>query len=88
MHWSPVQLSMTPSYCNVVSQRASPDVRMSVSQLSVIICYAQLGWRSASVGEALLQQGLDRPVYNVEGSIFKWANEGKYNADIVARMPM
>lgn len=40
-----------------------------------VVVYCSVGWRSASVAEALRRQGL-REVYNLEGGIFAWANQG------------
>ncbi|MEF8866821.1 MAG: rhodanese-like domain-containing protein, partial [Salinibacter sp.] len=35
-----------------------------------------VGYRSAGVVQALQRQGFSQ-VYNLEGSIFRWANEGR-----------
>lgn len=39
-----------------------------------IVVYCSVGYRSARIVDRLQQAGCDR-VYNLEGSIFKWANE-------------
>lgn len=41
-----------------------------------IVTYCSVGFRSAAVAERLLDAGY-RNVYNLSGSIFKWANEGR-----------
>lgn len=40
-----------------------------------IVVYCSVGYRSARLVEHLQAQGLD-PVFNLEGSIFAWANAG------------
>ena len=51
-----------------------------------VVCYCSVGYRSSALAQQL-QYELEKPVYqdmksklviyNLEGSIFKWANEGK-----------
>lgn len=41
-----------------------------------IVLYCSVGWRSAIVADALRQIGRER-VWNLRGSIFQWANEGR-----------
>lgn len=41
-----------------------------------ILVYCSVGYRSASVAEQLAQVGFS-DVYNLEGSIFQWVNEGR-----------
>ena len=43
---------------------------------SVIVAYCSVGYRSARLTEALRADGVDN-VYNLQGSIFAWANEGR-----------
>ena len=43
---------------------------------SVVVAYCSVGYRSARLTEALRADGLDN-VYNLRGSIFAWANEGR-----------
>ncbi|MCA9604637.1 MAG: rhodanese-like domain-containing protein [Myxococcales bacterium] len=40
-----------------------------------VVVYCSVGWRSASVADALRRHGV-REVYNLEGGIFAWANQG------------
>jgi rhodanese-related sulfurtransferase len=41
-----------------------------------IVTYCSVGYRSAALAKKLLEKGYHR-VYNLEGSIFQWANEGR-----------
>ena len=41
-----------------------------------IIVYCSVGYRSSELANILLKKGFTK-VYNLEGSIFKWANEGR-----------
>lgn len=41
-----------------------------------IVVYCSVGYRSAGVVQALQTQGFSE-VYNLKGSIFRWANEGR-----------
>lgn len=41
-----------------------------------IVVYCSVGYRSARIAELLEREGFSH-VYNLEGSIFKWANEGR-----------
>ena len=41
-----------------------------------IVAYCSVGYRSSSVARALQEQGYTN-VVNLEGSLFKWANEGR-----------
>jgi len=43
-----------------------------------IVCYCSLGYRSSILAEKISKSGLENvKAYNLEGSIFKWANENK-----------
>ncbi len=41
-----------------------------------VVTYCSVGFRSAGMAKQLIDRGFQR-VYNLEGSIFKWANEGR-----------
>lgn len=47
-----------------------------VSKDKAIVVYCSVGYRSAAVAQKLAEAGFSR-VYNLEGSIFQWANEGR-----------
>ncbi len=53
-----------------------PNIEAIVSSKDApVVVYCSVGYRSASVAQQLAQAGFSR-VYNLEGSIFQWANEG------------
>mmetsp|Transcript_39506 Transcript_39506/g.82897 ORF Transcript_39506/g.82897 Transcript_39506/m.82897 type:complete len:185 (+) Transcript_39506:149-703(+) len=74
----------------VAAVQRAVDVRAADSdaQSSLdVVCYCSVGWRSSKVVEAI-QTELQKPascqsmqVYNLEGSCFKWANEGRCLVD-------
>lgn len=41
-----------------------------------VVVYCSVGWRSGGVADRLMRAGY-RDVYNLEGGIFAWANEGR-----------
>jgi len=41
-----------------------------------VVLYCSVGYRSSQIGQQLVRAGFPN-VYNLEGSIFKWANEGR-----------
>ena len=41
-----------------------------------VVLYCSVGYRSSRVAKELLEAGQDR-VFNLDGSIFQWANEGR-----------
>lgn len=53
-----------------------PDLAMLANAPSLVVVYCSIGWRSASVAEALTRPGGPEP-RNLEGGIFAWANEGR-----------
>lgn len=56
----------------------SPDLTIfrEISRDREIVVYCSVGYRSATIAHQLQQAGFNQ-VYNLEGSIFKWANEGR-----------
>ena len=50
--------------------------RLGVSQGTPLILYCSVGYRSSQLAAALLAQG-EADVWNLEGSIFAWANQGR-----------
>lgn len=53
-----------------------PDLsRLRAPHHARVVVYCSVGWRSASVADALRRAGYRR-VYNLEGGIFEWANRG------------
>lgn len=54
-----------------------PDVAgLAIPSGARVVVYCSVGWRSASVADALARAG-HRDVRNLEGGIFAWANEGR-----------
>lgn len=51
-----------------------------------IVSYCSVGYRSSVLSEKLMQRGFTK-VYNLEGSIFQWANEGRpvYKGEQIVR---
>jgi rhodanese-related sulfurtransferase len=63
------------------AQRIDPDARITqtLDQLPPdrpIVTYCSVGYRSAELAQRLIAAGR-RNIYNMEGSIFQWANEGR-----------
>ena len=62
------------------SQRIEPNepdlATFTESKDKPIVVYCSVGYRSARIAEHLQQAGFS-VVYNLEGSIFQWANEGR-----------
>lgn len=62
------------------SQRINPNqpdlAAFTGSKDTPIVVYCSVGYRSARIAEQLEQAGFSR-VYNLKGSIFQWANEGR-----------
>ncbi len=42
-----------------------------------LVLYCAVGFRSSMLAEKLRRAGLPGEIYNLEGSIFQWANEGR-----------
>ena len=62
------------------ARRIDPDdanltALAEVSKQTPIVVYCSVGYRSAAVASRLVEGGIER-VYNLEGSIFQWVNEG------------
>ena len=51
-----------------------PNLEVVASKNTPIVVYCSVGYRSARVAHSLQQAGFSQ-VYNLEGSIFQWANE-------------
>lgn len=63
------------------AERIEPDnpklaAFAGVSKDMPIVVYCSVGYRSARVAERFAQAGFSR-IYNLEGSIFQWANQGR-----------
>lgn len=61
-------LSVDPSH---------PDVEgLSIPPASTVVVYCSIGYRSAAIVDDLKNAGVDE-VYNLEGGLFEWANQGR-----------
>lgn len=62
------------------ARRLDPDELQpslpGVSPEATVVAYCSVGWRSSKMAERLTAAGFTH-VYNLEGSIFKWAREGR-----------
>ncbi|HEY9749867.1 MAG TPA: rhodanese-like domain-containing protein [Allocoleopsis sp.] len=56
----------------------APDLAAfaAIAQDTPLVVYCSIGYRSARVADLLLQAGFTQ-VYDLEGSIFQWANEAR-----------
>ncbi len=61
---------------SVPSQGEALEVLESTREDRRIVVYCSVGYRSAALVEALQERGFGE-VYNLEGSIFEWANQGR-----------
>ena len=62
------------------ARRVDPDLNdvstLGLSRDALIVVYCSVGWRSGGIADRLRQAGYRR-VYNLEGGLFRWANEGR-----------
>lgn len=61
--------------------RIDPEIEEMPSWLlddseKTVVVYCSVGYRSSKIADLLLNSGIGSQVYNLEGSIFEWANEG------------
>lgn len=72
------------------ARRVDPQARsldaLQIPEDATVVVYCSLGYRSAALAEKLSASGVDE-VYNLEGGIFAWANEGRpiYEAQSLAQ---
>ena len=55
---------------------AALDALSGFDRRSTVVVYCSVGHRSSDLAERLLARGVAN-VFNLEGSIFRWANEGR-----------
>lgn len=53
----------------------------SLAKDKTIVTYCSVGYRSERIGEKLMSAGYEN-VFNLKGSLFKWANEGNPIVDV------
>ena len=75
-------VSRIPNATNIHFKCSDEDLKSALEDLNenvIIVNYCSLGYRSGVMTKRILDLGLDNVskerVYNLEGSIFKWAQE-------------
>lgn len=56
--------------------RSARDILEGRREESIVVVYCSVGYRSSRLAQQLRSRGIDN-VFNLEGSLFKWANEGR-----------
>ena len=67
-HLKEARLAFSADEAAALLEAADPD--------AVVVAYCSVGYRSAALTEQLRARGFEN-VYNLQGSIFEWANEGR-----------
>eukprot|EP01084_Bolivina_argentea_P280557 479819_1 len=63
-----------------ISDTDKEESDLKKDNISKIYCYCSVGYRSSTMVRKLQNHGI-KNIYNVEGSIFKWINEGNKLVD-------
>jgi len=58
------------------SEKEAAEILKGSDKDRPIVVYCSVGYRSSRMAEKLKKKGFEN-VYNLEGSIFQWANEGR-----------
>lgn len=69
-------ISHLPGAIRVDPEATGAAVVRTLPAGRTVVAYCSVGYRSSELARRLLRQGA-KPVYNLEGSIFQWANEGR-----------
>lgn len=56
--------------------RSARDILEARGEKPIVVVYCSVGYRSSRLARQLRSKGIDN-VFNLEGSLFKWANEGR-----------
>ncbi|MCE2426064.1 MAG: rhodanese-like domain-containing protein [Pseudomonadales bacterium] len=56
--------------------RSARDVLKARGEKPIVVVYCSVGYRSSRLARQLRSRGIEN-VFNLEGSLFKWANEGR-----------
>lgn len=56
--------------------RSARDILKDRGEKPIVVVYCSVGYRSSRLAGQLRSRGIDN-VFNLEGSLFKWANEGR-----------
>ncbi len=70
------EVSHLPNAIWAATAQQQSNALLHVSPSRTVVLYCSVGWRSAQATSRLLKGGR-RGVFNLEGSIFQWANEGR-----------
>jgi len=70
------EVSHLPDAKNVKPNAKLNDIRAIVATDRPVVVYCSVGYRSSALAQRLAKLGLTN-VFNLEGSIFQWANEGR-----------
>ena len=55
----------------------NPDIeRLAIPASARVVVYCSIGYRSATIIEKLQDAGIGN-IYNLEGGLFEWANQGR-----------
>ena len=61
---------------SALTEKEALQAMEGVSREKPVVLYCSVGYRSSEMAGFLLKRGFEK-VYNLEGSIFTWANEGR-----------
>jgi len=61
---------------NVKPNAKAKDLKMLIATNRPVVVYCSVGYRSSAMAQRLANDGVTN-VFNLEGSIFQWANEGR-----------
>ena len=74
-------VSHLPSAIHVNPKISSEELQNEISKIgdnaTTVVCYCSLGYRSSDIANKISHLTNKYQVYNLEGSIFKWANEDR-----------
>ena len=82
------QVSHIPGARHIPYNENFPNSLVNLDQDSLIVVYCSVGYRSSILASKLQGLGFTK-VYNLEGSIFKWANEERpleQNGNVVQKV--
>ncbi len=82
------EVSHIPGARNIPYNKDPLSSLMNLKQDDLMVVYCSVGYRSSTLARKLQDLGFTR-VYNLEGSIFKWANEERpleQNGNIVQKV--
>lgn len=69
-------VSHLPGARRVDPDASAAEVLPLLRQGQPVVAYCSVGYRSSALAERLRKAGVEN-IYNLEGSIFQWANEGR-----------